>query len=181
MHLLNVPRAKPMVGASPGFPVGLGGIKELHAAFLTESRTREHGWCRVQEIRVAPSFSSHICRGRCEKPHLRIFTPSAANVRHPRYSGRIGGADPQQMQISYPAGGPAAGSWSAGGWCRAVLRRFGLAEGDDLRTPAATAATSISGSDAGAGMLSMLSRPSATRMKKSCALKRLPSGARTRW
>ena len=38
----------------------------------------------------------------------------------------------------------------------------------------------VSGSDAGAGMLSMLSRPSARRMKKSWALKRLPSGARTR-
>jgi hypothetical protein len=24
----------------PGFPVGIGGVAELHAAFLTESRTR---------------------------------------------------------------------------------------------------------------------------------------------
>jgi hypothetical protein len=24
----------------PGFPVGIGGVGELHAAFLTESRTR---------------------------------------------------------------------------------------------------------------------------------------------
>jgi hypothetical protein len=54
------PYCKSNGGASPGFPVGFGGINELHAAFLTESRTREHGWCRVQEIRVAPSFSSHV-------------------------------------------------------------------------------------------------------------------------
>jgi hypothetical protein len=27
-------------GASPGFPVEFGGVGELHAAFLTESRTR---------------------------------------------------------------------------------------------------------------------------------------------
>jgi hypothetical protein len=27
----------------PGFPVGLGGVNELYAAFLNESRTREHG------------------------------------------------------------------------------------------------------------------------------------------
>jgi hypothetical protein len=26
----------------PGFPVGIGGVGELHAAFLNESRTRGH-------------------------------------------------------------------------------------------------------------------------------------------
>jgi len=32
----------------PGFPVKLGGVNELHAAFLIESRTRCHGWgCAV--------------------------------------------------------------------------------------------------------------------------------------
>jgi hypothetical protein len=43
-------------------------LKELHAAFLTESRTPNHVWCRVQEIRVA-----------------RLFRPTyaAANVGHP--------------------------------------------------------------------------------------------------
>jgi hypothetical protein len=54
--------------APPGFPVWLGEIKDLHAAFLTESRTREYGWRRVQEIRVA-----------------RLFRPTyaGANVGHP--------------------------------------------------------------------------------------------------
>ena len=33
----------------PGFPVELGGVGELHAAFLTESRTRAHGWGRAVE------------------------------------------------------------------------------------------------------------------------------------
>jgi len=31
----------------PGFPVRLVGINELHAAFLAESRTRDHGWGRA--------------------------------------------------------------------------------------------------------------------------------------
>src|ERR1700677_2630520 len=29
----------------PGFPVRLGGVGELHAAFLTERRTRENAFC----------------------------------------------------------------------------------------------------------------------------------------
>jgi hypothetical protein len=40
---------------SPGFPVELVGVGELHAAFLTESRTPEPVWTLVQEIRVIPS------------------------------------------------------------------------------------------------------------------------------
>jgi len=47
-------------GASPGFPVEIVGAGEPHAAFLTESRTREAVWCLVQEIRVAPSFSAQV-------------------------------------------------------------------------------------------------------------------------
>ena len=36
----------------PGFPVEVGGVGELHAAFLTESRTRGRwGVPRLQEIR----------------------------------------------------------------------------------------------------------------------------------
>src|SRR5271170_611583 len=36
-------------------PISCGacGVGEPHAAFLNESRTRSHGWSRVQEIRVA--------------------------------------------------------------------------------------------------------------------------------
>jgi hypothetical protein len=37
---------------SPGFPVELDGVGEPHAAFLTKSRTRSHGWSHAQEIRV---------------------------------------------------------------------------------------------------------------------------------
>ncbi len=36
----------------PGFPVEHSGVGKLHAAFLTESRKRSHGWSHVQEIRV---------------------------------------------------------------------------------------------------------------------------------
>jgi hypothetical protein len=50
LHLLT---GKEKGGASPGFPVEFGGVGELHAAFLTESRTRGHVRCSVQEIRVA--------------------------------------------------------------------------------------------------------------------------------
>jgi hypothetical protein len=42
--------------AFPGFPFELIGFGELHAAFLTESRTREPVWSLVQEIRVARFF-----------------------------------------------------------------------------------------------------------------------------
>jgi hypothetical protein len=37
----------PRVPHPPGFPVGLGGVNEPHAAFLIESRTRYHGWGRA--------------------------------------------------------------------------------------------------------------------------------------
>ena len=47
MGALQIPRLR-----SPGFPVELVGVGEPHAAFLTESRTRSHGWSLVQEIRV---------------------------------------------------------------------------------------------------------------------------------
>jgi hypothetical protein len=50
LHLL---RGKERGGASPGFPVEFGGVGEPHAAFLTESHTRGHVQCSVQEIRVA--------------------------------------------------------------------------------------------------------------------------------
>src|ERR1700688_1244972 len=36
---------------TPGFPVELPGVDELHAAFLNESRTRTRRWLPVQEIR----------------------------------------------------------------------------------------------------------------------------------
>src|SRR5450631_2919947 len=36
---------------TPGFPVELPGVDELHAAFLNESRTRTRRWRPVQEIR----------------------------------------------------------------------------------------------------------------------------------
>jgi hypothetical protein len=37
-------------------PLEVGGVGELHAAFLNESRTRGTGWRRVQEIRVSGSL-----------------------------------------------------------------------------------------------------------------------------
>jgi hypothetical protein len=49
-------KLKAVVGASPGFPVQLGGSGALHAAFLKESRIRGRVQSGVQEIRVAPIF-----------------------------------------------------------------------------------------------------------------------------
>jgi hypothetical protein len=47
---LDIPRVNgPRVAHTPRIPAGLGGIAELHAAFLKESRTRHNEWCRVQE------------------------------------------------------------------------------------------------------------------------------------
>ena len=49
----SVAQAKSSAPA-PGFPVWLGGIDELHAAFLIESRTREDEKGNVQEIPAEP-------------------------------------------------------------------------------------------------------------------------------
>jgi hypothetical protein len=58
----QVPRLR-----SPGFPVELVGVGEPHAAFLTESRTRSHGWSHVQEIRVGTT------KGRAGLPQQRLL------------------------------------------------------------------------------------------------------------
>ncbi len=49
-----------MVALPPDFLFELGGIKELHAVPGRRDRSREHGRCHVQEIRVASSFSSKV-------------------------------------------------------------------------------------------------------------------------
>src|ERR1700739_3416584 len=46
--------------ASPGFPVDLFGVGELHAAFLNESRTRIRWRCPVTGNPGRPSFSAHV-------------------------------------------------------------------------------------------------------------------------
>jgi glycogen debranching enzyme len=54
----------------PEFPVELGGVGALHAAFLTESRTRGRVRGGVQEIRVAPAY---VGRKRRAKPFQRFI------------------------------------------------------------------------------------------------------------
>src|SRR5882757_2875882 len=68
---------------------------------------------------------------------------------------------------------------SAWGFSTAGLRRRFLGGAADFLVVSGAGAT-ISGFQAGSGMASTLSRPSATRIRKSWALKHLPSGARTR-
>jgi len=46
-HFSAESATNPRVPHPPGFPVKLGGVNELHAAFLIESRTRDHGWGRA--------------------------------------------------------------------------------------------------------------------------------------
>ena len=67
--------AKAIVGATPGFPVQLGGSGALRAAFLSESRIRGRVQCSVQEIRDTPSFfgPGTLCRTR----GTRLFYGSA--------------------------------------------------------------------------------------------------------
>jgi hypothetical protein len=72
--------------ASPGFPVELGGVKELYAAFLRESRKREHGRRRVQEIRVA---------------HLSNPTYAEANVGTPPLPASASGGAPQAQDTFF--------------------------------------------------------------------------------
>jgi hypothetical protein len=47
---------EPRVPHIPGFPVVRREINRLHAAFLTESRTRRHWLCCLQEFRVSRVF-----------------------------------------------------------------------------------------------------------------------------
>jgi hypothetical protein len=51
---------KALVGSSLGISCEACGSGALHAAFLKESRIRGRVQCSVQEIRVAPSFSSQV-------------------------------------------------------------------------------------------------------------------------
>jgi hypothetical protein len=55
----------------PGFPVRLGGVNELHAAFLIESRTRCHGWGRAVGN---PGSFAHFAKGGIP----RISIPTVA-------------------------------------------------------------------------------------------------------
>jgi hypothetical protein len=63
----------PRVPHPPGFPVRLGGVNELHAAFLIESRTRCHGWGRAVGN---PGSFAFFAKGGIP----RISTPTVAPV-----------------------------------------------------------------------------------------------------
>ena len=73
---------------SPEFPVKLGGVGALHAAFLTESRTRGCVQGSVQEIRVARAY---VGRKRRAKPIDRFYWLSESIRRihnPPTYAAR---------------------------------------------------------------------------------------------
>jgi len=71
-------------GASSGFPVELGGTKELHAAFLTESRTREHWWCRIQKSGsphlLFPTYPDFLSRLVALSHSMRLSLKKAAHA-----------------------------------------------------------------------------------------------------
>jgi hypothetical protein len=55
---MPVPKGRLKVAQDePGFPVGVGGKDEPHAAFRKESRTRRYVQSRVQEIRGSPGYT----------------------------------------------------------------------------------------------------------------------------
>ena len=59
----------------PGFPVRLGGVNELHAAFFTESRTRCHGWGRAVGN---PGSFAHFAKGGINRPPPDALVPKGA-------------------------------------------------------------------------------------------------------
>ncbi len=64
-------------GAGPGFPVGLGGVNEVHAAFLEESRTRGPNWCTAVGNPGGPGFPVGL--GGSTK-FMRLSLKKAAHV-----------------------------------------------------------------------------------------------------
>src|SRR5271170_8375040 len=78
----QVPRLR-----SPEFPVKLVGVGEPHAAFLTESRTRSHGWSHVQEIRVGMTKgegSAHLSSRYEGWTDRRLFAINLSSRAKPR-------------------------------------------------------------------------------------------------
>src|ERR1700688_1297998 len=68
--MLRPVKCKSVRWASPGFPVDLVGVGELHAAFLDESRTHGRWWGPVAGNPGRPSFSSHVRLGERGAPVL---------------------------------------------------------------------------------------------------------------
>ena len=67
---------------SPRIPVRLGGDNELHAAFLTESRTRNHVWGRAVGIPGSlPVFSGQGWDTTNLDAHCRGIPPFAKNAK----------------------------------------------------------------------------------------------------
>jgi hypothetical protein len=63
----------------PGFPVEVGVISELHAAFLNESRTRGRLWCRaVGNPGCAPP--GFLLRSVGSSNYMRLSSPKGAHA-----------------------------------------------------------------------------------------------------
>jgi hypothetical protein len=78
----NIPKKGPRNCRSlgfPGFPVELGVISELHAAFLNESRTRGPLWCRaVGNPGCAPP--GFLLRSVGSSNYMRLSSPKGAHA-----------------------------------------------------------------------------------------------------
>src|SRR5277367_1064773 len=76
---------------SPGFPVDLVGVGELHAAFLNESRTRRRWWRPVAGNPGRPSFSAHVRFGERGAPvrftSISQWPPTLISFDFPMASG----------------------------------------------------------------------------------------------
>jgi len=71
----RAPRIACAPGSSPGFPVELVGVGELHAAFLTESRTRSRGMApltgnpgRSTELNITGVDCSYLVAEQAPQP-----------------------------------------------------------------------------------------------------------------
>jgi hypothetical protein len=65
---------------SPRFPVRLGGVNKHNAAFLIESRTSNHGWCRAG----GNSGSCRCFSGKGRIPQLLTHTVVYPTLRKNR-------------------------------------------------------------------------------------------------
>jgi hypothetical protein len=61
----------------PGFPVEVGGVVELHAAFLNESRTRGPVWCSVTGN---PGYADFLSRLVALSNCMRLSLTKAAHA-----------------------------------------------------------------------------------------------------
>jgi hypothetical protein len=111
--------------ASPGFPVDLFGVGELHAAFLNESRTRGRWWCPVAGNPGRPSFSSHVRLGERGAP-VRFPLTSGETSELEFFLFLFGGGQGRARKASTAFRPPKAKDWERAASACFVRDWFGI-------------------------------------------------------